>query len=95
MGTYPPLSRDLFIPALSLALLRMRARMSARVAARKCVGGDPTNALFILRICASIVGGAISFRDLLLSGFTSLCERLNESHAVFHRPVVCAMKTEL
>ena len=43
----------------------MRARRSARVAARTCVGGDPTNALFILHICASIVRGAISFRDLL------------------------------
>ena len=48
--------------AYSLALLRMRARMSARVAASKCVGGDPTNAY--LYCVYALVGGAISVRDL-------------------------------
>ena len=59
-GACAPLSRDLFNPALalSLALLRMRARMSARVAARTCVGGDPTNAN--LYCVYALVGGANS-----------------------------------
>ena len=58
----PPLSRDLFSPALSLALLRMHVHMSARVDARMCVGGDPTNAY--LYCVYALVGGAISIRDL-------------------------------
>ena len=33
----------------------------------------------------ALVGGAISIRDPYICA--------NESHAVFHRPVVCAMKT--
>ena len=93
-GTCPPLSRDLFCPALTLALLRMRSHRSARVAAHTCVGGDHTNAY--LYCVYALVRGAISIRDLLyLCRFTSLCERLNESHAVFHRPIVCAVKTAL
>ena len=57
----PSLSQDLFSPALSLALLRMRARRSARVVARACVGGDPTNAyLYCVYV---LVGGAITIRD--------------------------------
>ena len=36
----------------------------------------------------ALVGGAIS--TVYLCCFTSLCQ---ESHAVFHRPVVCAVKT--
>ena len=59
-GALAPLSRDLFSPALSLALLRMRARMSARVAARKYVGGDPTNAY--LYCVYTLVCGAINIR---------------------------------
>ena len=92
----PPLSENLISPALSLALLRMRARRSARVAAHTRVGVDPTKAY--LYCVYALLGGAIIIRDLYnnyLCHFKSLCERLNESHAVFHRPVVCAVKTEL
>ena len=67
----PPLSRDLFSPALSLALLRMRARMSARVAARTCVGGDPTNAY--LYCVYALVGRAISIRDLYICAVSQVC----------------------
>ena len=67
----PPLSRDLFSPALSLALFRMRARMSARVAARTCVGGDPTDAY--LYCVYALVGGAISIRDLYICVVSQVC----------------------
>ena len=43
----------------------MRARSSARVAARTCVGGDPINAY--LYCVYALVGGAISIRDLYIS----------------------------
>ena len=55
----PPLSRDLFTPALSLALLRMHARMSAKVATSTCVRGDPTNAY--LYCVYALVGGQLVF----------------------------------
>ena len=60
---------------------------------------DPTRALviilnailneFILRI--ALVGGAISIRDPYICAVSRVCA--NESHAVFHGPVVCAVKT--
>ena len=74
----------------------MRARRSARVTAHTRVGVDSTKAY--LYCVYALLGGAIVIRDLYnncLCDFKSLCERLNESHAVFHRPVVCAVKTEL
>ena len=46
-------------------------------------------AYFILRIYA-LVGRAISIRDPLYLCRSPVCA--NESHAVFHRPVVCAVK---
>ena len=46
--------------------------------------------LFILRICVSI-GGAISIRDPYICAVSRVCA--NELHAVFHGPVVCAVKT--
>ena len=55
----PPLSQELFSSALSLALLRMRARRSARAAPRMCVGGDSTNA-YMYRVYA-LVGGQLVF----------------------------------
>ena len=67
----PPLSQDLFSPALSLALLRMHARRSARVAGRTCVGGDPTNAY--LYYVYALVGGAISIRDLYICAVSRVC----------------------
>ena len=93
----PPslVSQDLFSPALSLAFLRKRARRSARIAAHTYVGGDPTDAY--LYCVYALVGGTISISDPYnyVCLFTGLCERLNESHAVFYEPVVCAVKTEL
>ena len=47
--------------------------------------------LFILRICVSSIGGAISIRDPYICAVSLVCA--NESHAVFHGPVVCAVKT--
>ena len=38
-----------------------------------------------------LVGGAISIRDLYICVVSRVCA--NEAHAVFHRPVVCAVKT--
>ena len=39
----------------------------------------------------ALVGGAISIRDLYICAVSQVCA--NESHAVFHGPVVCAVKT--
>ena len=39
----------------------------------------------------ALVGGAISIRDLYICAVSRVCAK--ESHAVFHRPVVCAVKT--
>ena len=39
----------------------------------------------------ALVGGAISIRDPYICAVSRVCA--NESHAVFHRPVVCAVKT--
>ena len=41
-------------------------------------------------VCA-LVGGAISIRDPYIFAISRVCA--NESHAVFHRPVVCTVKT--
>ena len=38
-----------------------------------------------------LVGGAISIRDPYICAVSRVCAK--ESHAVFHRPVVCAVKT--
>ena len=38
----------------------------------------------------ALLGGAISFRDPYISAVSQVCA--NESHAVFHRPVVCVVK---
>ena len=38
-----------------------------------------------------LVGGAISIRDPYICAVSWVCAK--ESHAVFHRPVVCAVKT--
>ena len=65
------LSQDLFNPALSLALLRMRAHRSARVAARSCVGADPANAY--LYCVYALVGGAISIRDPYICAVSRVC----------------------
>ena len=70
-GTCPPLSRDLFCPALSLALLCMRACRSARAAAHTCVGGDPTNAY--LYCIYALVRGAISIHDLYICAVSRVC----------------------
>ena len=64
MGHMPPLIWDLFSPALSLALLCMHARISTRVAARTCLGGDPINAY--LYCVYALVGREISIRDLYI-----------------------------
>ena len=39
----------------------------------------------------ALVGGAISIRDPYICAVSRICA--NESHAVFHGPVVCAVKT--
>ena len=39
----------------------------------------------------ALVGGAISIRDPYICAVSRICAK--ESHAVFHRPVVCAVKT--
>ena len=39
----------------------------------------------------ALVGGAISIRDPYICAVSRVCA--NESHAVFHWPVVCAVKT--
>ena len=39
----------------------------------------------------ALVGGAISIRDPYTCAISRVCA--NEAHAVFHRPVVCAVKT--
>ena len=39
----------------------------------------------------ALVGGAISIRDPYIYAVSRVCA--NESHAVFHGPVVCAVKT--
>ena len=39
----------------------------------------------------ALVGGAISFRGSYICAVSRVCA--NESHSVFHRPVVCAVKT--
>ena len=39
----------------------------------------------------ALVGGAISIRDPYICAVSRVCAK--ESHAVFHRPVVCAVKT--
>ena len=39
----------------------------------------------------ALVGGAISIRDPYICAVSRVCA--NESHAVFHGPVVCAVKT--
>ena len=39
----------------------------------------------------ALAGGAISFRDPYICAVSRVCAK--ESHAVFHRPVVCAVKT--
>ena len=39
----------------------------------------------------ALVGGAISIRDPYICAISRVCAK--ESHAVFHRPVVCAVKT--
>ena len=67
----PPLSQDLFSPALSLALLCMHTRRSARADARMCVGGDPTNAY--LYCVYALVGGAISIRDPYICAISRVC----------------------
>ena len=46
----------------------------------------PTNAYIY-----ALVGGAISIRDPYICAVSRVCA--NESHAVFHGPVVCAVKT--
>ena len=39
----------------------------------------------------ALVGGAISIRDPYICAVSRVCA--NESHAVFHGPIVCAVKT--
>ena len=39
----------------------------------------------------TLVGAAISIRDPYICAVSRVCA--NESHAVFHEPVVCAVKT--
>ena len=39
----------------------------------------------------ALVGGAISIRDPYICAVSRVCA--NESHALFHGPVVCAVKT--
>ena len=39
----------------------------------------------------ALVGGAISIRDPYICAVSRVCAK--ESHAVFHRPVVCTVKT--
>ena len=39
----------------------------------------------------ALVGGAISIRDPYICAVSRVCAK--ESHVVFHRPVVCAVKT--
>ena len=42
----------------------------------------------------ALVGGAISIRDPYICAVSRVCAVCaKESHAVFHRPVVCAVKT--
>ena len=45
----------------------------------------------ILAIQYALVGGAISIRDPYICAVSRVCA--NELHAVFHGPVVCAVKT--
>ena len=58
---------------------------------------DPTRAQVIIVLEAhlycvyALVGGAISIRDPYICAVSRVCA--NESHAVFHGPVVCAVKT--
>ena len=48
--------------------------------------------LYIYIYCAyALVGRAISIRDPYICAVSRVCAK--ESHAVFHRPVVCAVKT--
>ena len=48
--------------------------------------------LYVYLYCVNaLVGGAISIRDLYIHAVSRVCA--NGSHAVFHRPVVCAVKT--
>ena len=44
----------------------------------------------ILYCVYALVGGEISIRDPYIC---AVHQSVNESHAVFHRPVVCAVKT--
>ena len=60
---------------------------------------DPSRALVLywtpywtnLYCVYALVGGAISIRDPYICAVSLVCA--NESHAVFHGPVVCAVKT--
>ena len=72
-GTCPPPLAGTFLAlrSISLALFRMRTRMSARVAAHTCVRGDPTNAY--LYCVNALAGGAISIRDLYICAVSQVC----------------------
>ena len=50
----------------------------------------PYSACEPVRALHALVGGAISIRDPYICAVSRVCA---ESHAVFHRPVVCAVKT--
>ena len=57
---------------------------------------DPTRALVMywrtnLYCVYVLVGGVISIRDPYICAVSRACA--NESHAIFHGPVVCAVKT--
>ena len=58
---------------------------------------DPTRALVMywtpiyIAYTYALVGGAISIRDSYICAVSLVCA--NESHAVFHAPIVCTVKT--
>ena len=64
-------------------------------APRKCSALHSTCTSYVLNTylyCVyALVGGAISIRDPYICAVSRVCAK--ESHAVFHRPVVCAVKT--
>ena len=47
--------------------------------------------VYYLYCVYALVGGVISIRDPYICAVSRVCA--NESHAVFHGPVVCAVKT--
>ena len=62
-------------------------------ATRMYTACNPTRAIvtYAYLYCVyALVGGAISIRDPYICAISRVCA--NESHAVFHKPIVCTLK---